>query len=149
MNPLLYASLSKQTLSETIDGGSYRWPDFVAGGEVFFGLRFSQRRDGKDVLKDLDIVDIYGSAGRIDARPTTGETKLTFGLAERDDGVNTTAAIAPGISATDLQTAINAISDVGGGGVYPAAEVSEDFGTLVVVFPGHPDKVEIGRASCR
>ena len=143
MDPLLFASTSRQTLSETIDGGNYAWPDFIAGSEVFFGLRTTNRREGKHVLNPLDVVDAFAAVGNLDARPSSGTTRLKLGPNAQANGANTTAELSAGFSATDLAAAFAALSEVGNGQTYPEPEVTEEFGSFLVVFPGHPDPVEI------
>jgi len=139
----LHADLARGRLSESLDGSGFSWPPFVVGGESFFGLRFVQRRGGKPTVVDITVVDAYAALGKWDERPASGVTKLKIGPGAQSDGVNTTADIAAGISAADLQTAINAITDVGAGGTYPEASVTLDNGTYEVVFSGHPTEVEI------
>lgn len=47
VDDLLYASLSRQILSETLGGGKFGFPPCVAGGSAHLGLRWTHRRDGK------------------------------------------------------------------------------------------------------
>ncbi|MFK5923284.1 MAG: hypothetical protein QM496_13990 [Verrucomicrobiota bacterium] len=141
MDSLLYANIGRQTLSETLDGSKFSWPSFVVGGEVYFGLRFARRRDGKNRVVDLDVVDAYAAVGRWDVRPSTGETRLQIGADPQVNGSNTTAPIAADISAADLEIAINAVTDVGT--TYPLASVVMDNGSYLVVFEGSADKVPI------
>ncbi len=141
MNPLLYACTTRQTLSETLDGGKFSWAPFVAGGQAYFGLRFAKRRDGKSSVTDLEVVAAFAALGRWDERPASGTTKIQVGPGAQADGVNTTASIAAGISAADLATALNATSAVGT--TYPAATVTLDNGTYILHFDGHPDEIEI------
>ena len=144
MNPLLYASITRQTLSEEIDGGGYDWPDLVAGGSIHLGLRTTTRRDAVNTLIGLDIVDAYAAVGSLDARPASGTTRLKLGTATSTVGTNvTTELTVANLTAAGLVAAFTALSAVGEGDTYPVPTAVDSSGTILLTFPGATEPVPI------
>lgn len=148
MDALLYASLSRQILSETLGGGKFGFPPCVAGGSAHLGLRWTHRRDGKESVRELDLIDVVAAIGSLDSRPATGTTRIKLGLSAQTNGANTTAALdVEDLTADGIVAALAALSQVGGvGDPYPAPTATDDDGTILLIFPGATAPVEINLA---
>lgn len=145
MDALLYASLTRQNLSETLGGGNFSFPDFVAGGSLHLGLRFTHRRDAKESVRALDLVDVIAAVGSLDARPASGTTRIKLGNGSQSNGANTTAELdVEDLTAAGIVAAISALSQVGGvGDPYPTPTGEDADGTVRLTFPGATEPVVI------
>ena len=70
MQPLLYANLSKKTLSETQSGSSISWPRLVAGEDLVLKLRLVQSLDGQVIAARRTISTLKVSIGERACRAT-------------------------------------------------------------------------------
>ena len=149
MKGLHYANLSTQKLSEKLKGSSFAWPVLVAGDTIEEKLRFCERLEGVNQLKDVTIVDFYAAVSRIDLRPEGGTFRLKIGPAANPsvENTNLTVELAFGAPASDWQTALDNLSIVGAGQTYGAATVTLDNGTYVIEFEGETAAVPIAEAS--
>jgi hypothetical protein len=111
VQPLLYANLSKKTLSETQSGSSISWPRLVAGEDLVLKLRLVQSLDGQVIAARRTIRMLKASIGEKDARPLDGSFQIKLGTAPENAGVNTTAKIAHNATADQFAAALNALSD--------------------------------------
>ena len=111
MQPLLYANLSKKTLTETQSGSSISWPRLVAGEDLVLKLRLVQSLDGQVIAARRTISTLKASIGEKDARPLDGSFQIKLGAAPENAGVNTTAKIAHNATADQFAAALNALSD--------------------------------------
>jgi hypothetical protein len=93
VQPLLYANLSKKTLTETQSGSSISWPRLVAGEDLVLKLRLVQSLDGQVIAARRTISTLKASIGEKDARPLDGTFQLKLGTDPENPSVNTTAKI--------------------------------------------------------
>jgi hypothetical protein len=110
VSPLLFANLSKLTLSETQEGGAIAWPKLVPGFDLCATLRLTKTLEGAVELSRRTLVSLKATIGEVDARPTAGTVMIKVGGDAESAGVNTTAAIAFSATAADVATAFNALS---------------------------------------
>jgi hypothetical protein len=110
VSPLLFANLSKLTLSETQEGGAIDWPKLVPGFDLCATLRLTKTLEGAVELSRRTLVSLKATIGEVDARPTAGTVMMKVGGDAESAGVNTTAAIAFSATAADVATAFNALS---------------------------------------
>ena len=111
MQPLLYANLSKKTLTETQSGSSISWPRLVAGEDLVLKLRLVQSLDGQVIAARRTIQSLKASIGEKDARPLDGTFQIKLGADAETPGVNTTVAIPHDATAEQFAAALNALSD--------------------------------------
>ena len=76
MQPLLYANLSKKTLSETQSGSSISWPRLVAGEDLVLKLRLVQSLDGQVIAARRTISTLKASIGTAVAKMPTHKAFL-------------------------------------------------------------------------
>jgi hypothetical protein len=110
VSPLLFANLSKLTLSETQEGGAIAWPKLVPGFDLCATLRLTKTLEGAVELSRRTLVNLKATIGEVDARPTSGTIQIKVGSSAESAGVNTTAAIAYSATAAEVATALNALS---------------------------------------
>jgi hypothetical protein len=130
---LLYAELTKKTLSDALTGGAFSWPVLIQGDTLTLGFRWTQRQNGQPVEVQRTLTSLRASIGPRDARPMRGQTRIQIGnpATTPTEGTNLTTPLGYNVSAADLQTALNALSSKPG-----AALVTEDQGTYLVSFSG-------------
>ena len=115
MQELLYAQLGSQTVANTPSGTSFTWPKLVEGSDLVLGFRFMKRINGAAQEVQRNVIGWQAVIGPLDARPETGTIKIKFGTATSVDGVNVTSALdVATLDAATLQTAIRALSGLGG-----------------------------------
>jgi len=93
-------------------GQPVTFPEVVAGGTLSFGLRFLEYY-GAFTEKDQDIAALRVGLGSVDARPTGGTFSLKIGTGSTVVGGNTTLPLSYIATATQVESALNALS-VGG-----------------------------------
>jgi hypothetical protein len=98
----LIADLTKRQLSTKVGGTQFSFPALTAGEQVEIGLNFSQTINGTAQQVTPNIRSIRASIGRSDAPPTGGGFALSV-------AGHVTASIPYDATASDLQTAINAV----------------------------------------
>jgi len=108
---LIFPDIGLKTLGSNSTGASFTWPKLVAGDDVRLKLRIIETIAGEKVLSRRTISAMKLSVGRQDVRPTSGSFQLKLGADAESAGVNTTAAIAYGVTDTDLATILNALTD--------------------------------------
>jgi hypothetical protein len=111
---LLYVDLVTGTVSDTLGGSSFAWPQLVEGDDIRLSLRLSQKIDGADNEVHRVVHGLRATLGRVNARPEDGTVKLSIDGAitttltvTTSQTVNGVTTIVP-LSASDLQEAINA-----------------------------------------
>ncbi len=93
-------------------GQAVTFPEVVAGGTLSFALRFLEYY-GAFTEKDQDIAALRVGIGTVDARPTGGTFSLKIGTGAAVVGGNTTLPLSYIATATQVESALNALS-VGG-----------------------------------
>ena|GEM_PF-975068 len=114
MQALLYANLTERTLSDTLGGPDFDWPELIEGDSVRIGLRFAQTL-GDEALEIERVVRLVrASLGRLDTRPASGQWAIQIGDDSSEEGVNTTALLDHDATAEDVQSAVQALFDAPG-----------------------------------
>ena len=140
MEALLYASLTNQTLSETLGGPEFDWPTLTEGDSVRLALRFANRIDDTDVETYPDVQTVRLSVGKIDSRPTGGQWSLKLGTGNAGGGTNTTGALSWNATAAQIQTALETLlasptfAITGQASLPNAVSVTAKDGSFLVVF---------------
>jgi hypothetical protein len=93
-------------------GQAVTFPEVVAGGTISFALRFLEYY-GAFVEKDQSIASLRVGLGPVDARPTGGTFSLKVGTEATMVGGNTTLPLSYIATATQVESALNALT-VGG-----------------------------------
>lgn len=107
-------------------GQAVTFPEVVAGGTLSFALRFLEYY-GAFTEKDQDIAALRVGVGTVDARPTGGTFSLKIGTGATVVGGNTTLPLSYIATATQVESALNALS-VGG-----SYSVIQEAGSYMIV----------------
>lgn len=131
MQALLFAELTRKTLSETLTGGAFSFPKLIQGDTATIGLRWCQRQIGSAVPVERTLRTLRASIGFRDRRPTAGTYRIQIGnpSSSQVEGTNLTTALAFSADASAVQTALDALSAKPGDCV-----VTENNGTFLVEF---------------
>lgn len=137
MNFLLTANLTTKTASN--GSGDWTPPAFTFGEQITIALRLTKNSGGA-VIETAPVVNSMKAAiGGIDERPRGGTWKLKLGP-DAESGANTTALLLADASATVVQAAINALTDITA--EHGTAKVVAVDGSLLVLFASG-DNVEL------
>lgn len=126
MDALIFPDIGLKTLGSNATGASFSFPKIVAGDDIRLKLRLIETLAGDKVLSRRTISAMKLSVGKQDARPTSGSFQLKLGSGSESAGVNTTANLAFDISAADLATALNALTDAALSAKKPFTVVKRD-----------------------
>ena len=77
MQALLYANLTDRTLSESLGGAEFDWPELIEGDTLRVGLRFAQTLGDEELEIGRNVRLVRASLGRLDARPDGGDEAWT------------------------------------------------------------------------
>jgi hypothetical protein len=110
MRQLLFANLTTRTLSTTLTGGAFSFPELVAGETISLSMRFGAQLGGSAPVEVFPkIRGIRASIGFIDERPTRGSFAIKVGEAAISSA-NTTSALPFNSTAAQIKAALNAVS---------------------------------------
>lgn len=126
MSKLLIADLTNEKLRRALGGAVFSLPTLNQGSDLYLGLRFSEEIYGTHVVAHPIVREIRVAVGELDLRPEAGAYSLKVGTGTASVGDNVTASIAFDATATDIQTALNALSTVS------TAVVTEDDSSFLV-----------------
>lgn len=149
MDATIYFDLARKDAFESLNGGSrFEFPPLAYGEQATIRGRFATRTASGDQVEVSRVArEVRASIGKVDARPESGDFKIKIGpLGDADtDGVNVTESIPFNADASDVQSALNALSLVGT--TYGNASVISSHGSWIVTFEDEAGAVEINAAS--
>lgn len=145
MQALLYANLTRTTLSGKREGSAFSWADLPQGDDLHLAFRFTEEFDGRPTEVTRTVSAIRATIGKKDARPDSGAFSLKVGNSAVNVGVNTTADVDHNVAGPILENALNAISDVGT--TYGAASVTAVGGEYEIIFAGETSQVPLSAGS--
>lgn len=141
MSKLLYADLTNERLRRTLGGGEFSFGRIHQRGDQYIGLRFTEQVGGRHTVVEPTVLEVRVTLGEVDAQPEAGAFSLKVGNGAASVGTNETASLAYNCSASDIQTALNALTIVGT--TYGAATVTEDDDSFLVIFDGESSAVPL------
>ena len=110
MRQLLFANLTRRTLSATLTGDSFTFPAVVAGDSLGLSLRFLAQIGGTSPEEVFPkIRGVRASVGFVDRRPERGTFSIKLGSGS-STSANTTAGLTFNATAAQIKAAINALS---------------------------------------
>lgn len=121
MSTLLYCDLTNKKLRRSLGGPEFSFGTLPHIGVIALGLRFSKQVGTRHIEIYPTVNSIRAVIGPLDQRPEAGQFSLKVGSGTATLGTNLTPLLDHNISATDLATALNALSVVG-----TAAVVADD-----------------------
>jgi hypothetical protein len=127
MRQLLFANLTRKTLSATSTGDTFSFPVVSAGESMAISLRFLQQVETGLSEVFPSVRAVRASLGSIDARPEKGQFSLKVGTAVSSSGVNVTAPLTFNATAAQVKAALNALT-----GFAQDFDVSFDSGSYLV-----------------
>lgn len=114
MQALLYANLTERSLSDSLGGPDFDWPELIEGDTLRIGLRFAQTLGDEELEIDRKVRLVRASLGRLDTRPEAGQWAIQLGNDSPEEGVNTTTLLNHDVTAEHLQSAVQALLDAPG-----------------------------------
>lgn len=140
MKHLFYINLTNKTAIQDLRGGTFIFPNLVAGETVSASIRFVKNIDG--VLTEVfpNIRGFKASLGFIDRRPETGQFQIQVGNGESTPG-NTTDPINHNAVSTEIEDKLNALTDITN--VYGQAKVYQVPGGWIVIWGNGTQEVSM------
>ncbi|MEO7933198.1 MAG: hypothetical protein ABIT76_08585 [Chthoniobacterales bacterium] len=108
MKQYLSVNLADRTAS-LVGGATWTPPDLTFGDDLVLALRFEKIIDGQTVETSENVAALWAAIGEIDAPPVQGKFAIKVGSGA-STGANTTQEVNYDVSATGLQTALNALA---------------------------------------
>jgi hypothetical protein len=140
MDALFYASLTKKTLSSEPGGSPFQFAPLTLGDVGRFRLRLTESIGRSEIEVAKTIVEIKVALGARDKRPTGGDFTL---VVDGEETAGLSCDVAAAGAAAAMETALNALSNVGAGQDYGAASVSVVSGSWEIVFAGATEAVPL------
>jgi len=119
---LLYSDLTTRTVKTKVGGTNFTFPTLTGGEAISLSLRFTQTSAGATVETFPNVSGMRAAIGRSDASPWGGNFSLRIGSV-------TTGSIPYSVTATDLQSAINAVLTSG-----LTCQVRSDNAAFIITF---------------
>lgn len=145
MQSLLYIDLTRKRASESLSGGSFKFPTLAFGEDATISLRLAERIGGELSEIFREVVSLRASIGKIDARPESGKVAILIGEDTPVEGTNLTTPLAWNAKPHEVEAALNALTIVGT--TYGAASVEEKGGSWLVTFEDEVAPVPISVGS--
>ena len=151
MQALLYANLTERTLSDSLGGPDFDWPELIEGDTIRVGLRFAQTLGDEELEIERNVRLVRASLGRLDTRPDEGQWAIQIGNDSPEEGVNTTTLLNHDATAEDVQSAVQVLLDAPGFSVHgvtaDAVTVDQKDGSWLLRFQesgnSYPDELEL------
>lgn len=106
------ADLTNQKLRRSLGGSDFAIPKMPQRAKLRLRLRFSEQIGGVHLERFPTVREIRATIGQVDVRPETGQVSFKVGTDSPEEGTNVTSLLDFDFSASDLQTALNALSIV-------------------------------------
>lgn len=151
MQALLYANLTERSLSDSLGGPDFDWPELIEGDTIRVGLRFAQTLGDEELEIERNVRLVRASLGRLDTRPEEGQWGIQIGNDSPEEGVNTTTLLAHDASAEDVRSAVQTLLDAPGfsvpGVTADAVTVDQKNGSWLLRFQEdgnpYPDELDL------